>query len=266
MKHLLFLFTICLFINISCESNQGEMKKIVFLHHSTGSNIWIGKTNKYLYKLTKKGDVQKFFADYNKKNKTNYDIIEFSFPKQTPYGWNNYPFDYYNIWVKNAGENPYLEEPTLELLTKEYEVIIFKHCFPVSRILEDTGIPDIDSDEKRVENYRLQYNALKLKMHEFPKNKFIVWTPAVCTKNQITEDEAKRTYQFYKWMTDEWDEKGDNIFIWDFYNYATEGELYLRDKNASSPNDSHPSVEFSARVSPVFCQYIIDVIESNVKQ
>ena len=60
-------------------------------------------------------------------------------------------------------------------------------------------------------------------MHEFPNNKFIVWTPAVCTKNKMTEDEAKRTNQFYKWMIDEWDEKGDNIFIWDFYKYETEG-------------------------------------------
>ena len=33
-----------------------------------------------------------------------------SFPKPNPYGWNNYPYDYYNIWVKNAGEELYMEE------------------------------------------------------------------------------------------------------------------------------------------------------------
>jgi len=33
------------------------MKKIAFLHHSTGSCIWVGKTNKYLYKITKRGDM-----------------------------------------------------------------------------------------------------------------------------------------------------------------------------------------------------------------
>ena len=262
MRSLLILFLISLFINISCESNQNEMKKIVFLHHSTGRSIWVGKTNKYLFKLTQKGDVQKFLDDYNKKNKTVYDITELSFPKNTPYGWKNYPYDYYNIWVKNAGENTYLEEPTLEILTKEYEVIVFKHCFPVSRILKDTGAPDINSEEKRVENYKLQYNALKHKMHEYPNNKFIVWTPAVCTKNQITEDEANRTHQFYKWLIDDWDEKGDNIFLWDFYKYETEGDLYMSEKNAYSPDNSHPGREFSARVAPLFCKYIIDVIGS----
>ena len=50
-----------------------------------------------------------------------YFIEEKIFPKAEPYGWNNYPYDYYNIWVKNAGEQPFMEEPTLEILTKEYD-------------------------------------------------------------------------------------------------------------------------------------------------
>lgn len=238
------------------------MKKIVFLHHSTGYSIWVGKTNKYLYKLTQKGDVAKYIRRHNRMFNTEYSINELIFPKKTPYGWKNYPYDYYNIWVKNGGADHYMEEPTLEKLTKEYDVIAFKHCFPVSRIQEDTGTPNIDSDEKRLENYKLQYNALKKKMHEFPATKFIVWTPPACTKNQITEDEAKRTSQFYKWMMEEWNEKGDNIYIWDFYKYETEGGLYLTDKNAWDSDNSHPSKDFSAKMSPLFSRLVIDVIEN----
>jgi len=37
-------------------------------------------------------------------------------------------------------------------------------------------------------------------------------------------------------MIDEWDEAGDNIFIWDFYSYETEGGLYLLDKYAVGPS------------------------------
>ena len=238
------------------------MKKIVFLHHSTGMSIWLGKSNRYLYKLNRKGDVQKFFAEYNQVNNTNYVIKEIAFPKSSPYGWNNYPYDYYNIWVKNAGEQSFMEEPTLEMLTREYDVIVFKHCFPVSRISEDTGAPDINSEIKKIENYKLQYIALKKKMHEFPDTKFIVWTPVVCTKKQMTEEEAKRTCQFYEWMMDDWNEKGDNIYIWDYYKLQTEGNLYLPDKNASDPDNSHPNPEFSAKVAPLFCKYIIDTIKS----
>lgn len=78
------LFYILLIIVLlhACISKQEDMKKVVFLHHSTGSAIWLGKTNKYVYKLTEKGDVQKYFASHNKKNKTNYTITERSFPKR----------------------------------------------------------------------------------------------------------------------------------------------------------------------------------------
>jgi len=253
------------FLLISCESNQNEMKKIIFFHHSTGKNIWLGKTNRYINKLIKRSDVREYFKKFNKQNHTNYLITERNFPKETPYGWKNNPYDYYNIWVKNAGDKPYMEEPTLEILTKEYDVIIFKHCYPASRILPDTIAPNIDSETKSIENYKLQYNALKKKMHEFPNNKFIVWTPAVFVKNQITEDEAKRTQQFYKWMIDEWDEKGDNIFIWDFYKYETEGGIYMLDKYADGPSNSHPGRDFSARMSPLLSKFIIDAMEDRLE-
>ena len=106
----------------------------------------------------------------------------------------------------------------------------------------------------------LQYNALKNKLYKFPDTKFIIWTPAVFVKNRITEDEAKRTQQFYRWLIDEWNEKGDNIYLWDFYQFETEGGLYLLDKYAEGPSNSHPSKEFSAKVSPHFSKFIIDVL------
>jgi hypothetical protein len=157
-----------------------------------------------------------------------------------------------------------MEEPTLEILTREYDLIIFKHCFPVSNIVSDTGIPDINSDEKRLENYKLQYNALKTKMHEFSKNKFIVWTPSMNVKSKATQEEAERTRQFYNWIIDEWDEKGDNIFIWDFYKYETEGGLYLLEKNAMNINDSHPNRGLSSKAAELFARFIVDVLNNKV--
>jgi len=66
-------------------------------------------------------------------------------------------------------------------------------------------------------------------------------------------------------MINEWDEKGDNIFIWDFYKYETDGGLYLHDKYAYSPDNSHPNREFSARIAPVFSKFIIDVMNSDTE-
>ena len=203
----------------------------------------------------------KYFREYNRRNGSDIRIEESVFPKKAPYGWKNYPYDYYNIWVKNAGEKPYMEEPTLEILTKKYDVIIFKHCYPVSKIQKDTGSPDIDSSIRRLENYKLQYNALKNKMYEFPDNKFIVWSPAVLVQSKLNEDEAERTFEFYKWIIEEWDQKGDNIFIWDFYKYETEGGLYMLDKYAEGVANSHPNKTFAGKAAPLFCKFIIDVVK-----
>jgi hypothetical protein len=261
-----FLALILLMIAIpGCRLPESNMKKILFLHHSTGYNVWLGNTNKYIYKLTGKSDVKNYIQNYNRKNKTSYLISEQFFPKSSPYGWNNYPYDYYNIWVKNSGKNPYMEEPTLEMLTKKYDLIIFKHCFPVSRILPDAGMADIDSDLKTIENYKLQYEALRCKMNEFPQTKFIIWTPAVNTQKLMSEAEAIRTRQFHDWIINEWDQKGDNVFVWDFYKYETEGGLYLSENNALSPDNSHPNKEFAAKVAPILSKYVIDVIENRVE-
>ena len=219
--------------------------KILFLHHSTGECVWNG------------GAVE-WFEKYNKANKTEYDIAEQAFPKDDPYGWNNYPYDYWNIWVKNAGSKPYKGEPTLEMLTPKYDVIVFKHCFPVSAVEEDTGKGDVSSEDKRAENYKLQYEALKKKLREFPKTKFILWTGAALVKGETDEDSAKRAKAFFQWVREKWDEPGDNIFIWDFRELETEGGLYL--KSSYAAGDSHPNEKFSKQVAPLFCQRVVDVI------
>lgn len=249
--------------------------KIVFLHHSTGEILWngappsllkraLGKISERLADFVcKKAELPAMIEKYNKENSKQYLIQEIEFPKSAPYGWNNFPFDYYNIWVANGGDEPYMDEPTLEMLTKEYQVIIFKHCFPVSNIQPDLDSADISSPHKSIANYKLQYSALRDKMHSFPDTKFIVFTGAVQVKSNITEEEAARAKDFFSWVINEWDIPGDNIFIWDFYNISTEGGLYLKDEFAASQVDSHPNKTYSSRAARLLFNRIIDVIEND---
>jgi len=238
--------------NQSTNSNIKEVVtdqvRIIFLHHSTGANIW-------------QGGVADWFANYNSQNGTNYQINEREFPKDSPYGWDNYPYDYWNIWVNHAGAGNYQEEPTLEILTDQYDVIVWKHCFPVSDIEEDIGDPDVASSDKRIENYQLQYNALKAKMQEFFDTKFIVWTGAAQVQEATDPEMASRAKTFFNWVKNDWDETGDNIFIWDFYQLETEGGLYLKNEYAEDSSDSHPNSQFFQTVAPYFGQRIVDVIE-----
>jgi len=229
-------------------SDAEDAVNIIFLHHSTGSVIW-------------KAGVQKWIKKYNKKNGTNFNIAERAFPAESPYGWNNYPYDYWNIWVKNAGAEEFQKEPTLEILTTGYDLIVFKHCFPVSSVQADTGSPDAGSSEKRIENYVLQYEALKQKMHAFPSTNFLVWTGAALVRQATDEESATRAKQFFDWVRNDWDEPGDNIFLWDFYGRETEGGLYLKDEYAEGPKNSHPNKKFAKTAAPLFCQRMIDVLE-----
>ena len=234
--------------NISSEDIN-----ILFLHHSTGSNIW-------------NGGVKEWFESYNISYSTNYSIFEQDFPKSSPYGWNNYPFDYWNIWVKHASEEPYKKEPTLEMITKQYDIVIWKHCFPVGDIKEDTGESNINSEIKSMENYKIQYEALKEKMKKFNQTKFIVWSIPALVEKKTTEEKASRAKEFYNWVKNEWDQKGDNIYLWDFYELETEGGLYLKNEYAQSQENSHPNKIFSEKVAPYFCQRIVDVIEDRADE
>lgn len=263
---------------ISCRKDTAPSDiKIVFLHHSTGEILWngerpslvkraLGKINKGLADfICRKAELPAMIEKYNKENSKFYRIEEIEFPKSVPYGWNNYPFDYYNIWVANGGDSPFKDEPTLEMLTKEYQVIIFKHCFPVSNIQPDLDSADISSPYRSLANYKLQYSALRDKMHSFPDTKFIVFTGAVQVKSNISIEEAERAKDFFSWVINEWDLPDDNIFIWDFYNNSTEGGLYLKDEYAASQIDSHPNKAYSSKAVRLLFNRIIDVIENDGK-
>ena len=262
----------------ACDTKEKKDEiaiKIIFLHHSTGEVIWNGRpvslVKKALGKISEnlkdgfppKPKMQSLFKDYNQEKGKNYQITEQEFPKANPYGWNNNPFDYYNIWVNNGEAEYFMEEPTLESLTKNYDVVIFKHCYPVSNIQPDKDTADINSYYKSLSNYRLQYLALRGKMHDYSKTKFIVFTGASQVKANISIEEAQRAREFFNWVTAEWDIQGDNIFIWDLYNIETEGDLYLKEEYATSFNDPHPNKLLASKANKLLFNRIIDVIETN---
>jgi hypothetical protein len=225
-----------------------DSASVIFLHHSTGANIWAG-------------GVPQAIADYNSAHGTSYGIVELAYPSSGGYGWANYPFDYWNIWVDHASDDPYLTEPNLASLAAEHDVIVWKHCFPVSQVVAPDGNPDVTSSVQTDANYRLQYEALKAKMHAYPDNRFIVWTGAALVQGATNPEYAARARDFFHWVVTSWDEPGDNIYVWDFRRLETNGGLYMLDANAASATDSHPNSTFSATVAPYLAQRIIDVIE-----
>ncbi len=228
----------------AAQSPMPDDASVIFLHHSTGGVIW-------------DGGVPEWFAAYDAAHAKSYTVSESAYPSGA-YPWENYPYDFWNLWVNHAGTS-WLGQPTLESLAAQYDVVVFKHCFPVSGIGPDTGTPDVASPEKTLENYHAQYAALKTRLHAFPNQRFIVWTGAALRQQDTTPAEAQRAKQFFDWVRTTWDQPGDNVYVWDFFDLETDGGIYLTPGNASG--DSHPNSTFAARVAPLFAQRVVDVIQ-----
>lgn len=251
------------------ESAQSRSTRIVLLHHSVGEVIWNGGLANYI-------------SDWNSAHGSRYEITELTYPntlgghadlrrvmpgrlfvKLVPdrYPWDNYPYDYWNLWIAHKGNQHDRYELNLDDLVRSYDVIVFKHCYPVSGIEPDNGAPSVSSRVKTEANYRLQYEALKQRMHEFPQTKFILWTPTGLTQAFTNQPQAERADRFTTWVKDSWDTKGDNIFLWDFRQLQTGGGLYVEAAHARKGDEAHPSDEFAVQVAPLLGRRIIDVIE-----
>jgi hypothetical protein len=243
--------------------------RIAFLHHSTGEVVW-------------KGGVPQFIQAWNSAHSTKYAITELDYPnaagghtrlrKLLPsrifnklirdhYPWDNQPYDYWNLWVAHTGENRDRSEMNLDDLARSYDVIVFKHCYPVSHVKSDDGSPSVSSSKQTLANYKLQYEALKMRMHQFPRTRFIVWTGPALTQDVTNLEDAERARQFSTWVKETWDEQGDNIFVWDFRELETGGGLFLKSENALDPKDPYPTKELAAKIAPLLGQRIVEVIE-----
>ena len=237
------------------DSGLGDSVRALLLHHSTGQNVW-------------EGGVADWIATYNGAHGKAYRIEERAYPDD-PWPWDNYPSDYYRIWVQHEGEGTRGGTEWLETLAPQYNVILFKHCFPGGDIWPDSGSPDAASGDKTLENYRAAYSALRTKLRSFPNTRFIVWTLAMRTEADMQASYggdhagmAQRAREFTDWVKNSWDERGDNVFVWDFHALETEGGLYLRPSYAADPGgDSHPNGSFCATVAPLLGQRVVDVIE-----
>jgi len=188
-------------------------ERILFLHHSTGGNVYT------------QGHVADWFADYNTAHGTAYQFYQLNYPN-TPYPWANYPYDYWNLWINGACDSNDPDIECLNTLTQNHEVIIYKQCFPGADILPDTGSPDVSSNRKSLENYKLQYRALRNLMDSYPDTVFIVWTLVPLHRMATNPETAVRAKQFVDWVKNDFltedAQSHPNIFIFDFWGIAAE--------------------------------------------
>jgi len=98
-------------------------------------------------------------------------------------------------------------------------------------------------------------------MRQFPAIKFLVWTGAALVEQRSDEARGTRARDFARWIVDEWNEPGDNIFVWDLFTLETGGGLFMKEEYAQSPTNSHPNKKFSGQAAEEFCRRLVQVIE-----
>lgn len=236
---------------------QSLAADVIFLHHSTGGGVYWD------------GDVEGYIAAHA----PDINIEERSYP-DSPYDWENYPYDYWNLWINGAcdSSNPNIE--CLDSLAARYDVIIFKHCFPGAGLEEDWDDGEVDSPAKTINNYKMQYRALRELMDQYPDTDFIVWTLVPLHRRDTNRESAARASEFASWVRNEFlTEDGrshPNIHIFDFWSLAAEtnpnpsqGEvntLRYDYEQSHSDSDSHPNERANRDIGPRFAQFIIDVV------
>ncbi len=128
---------------VTISSLDCNAQRIIFLTHSVGSGLY------------KEGKISEWFTQYNSENGTDILINRRSYPAD-PYPWDNNPYDYWNVWL-----NGNCSKECFPSLLEKYDIVIMKHCYTAAKIEEDINAPDIASDRKSLENYKLQYRAIR---------------------------------------------------------------------------------------------------------
>jgi hypothetical protein len=242
---------------------SGYSQSVIFLHHSTGAGVY------------NEGNVAGWIANYNSLNSTNYQITERAFP-DTPYPWENYPYDYWNLWINNQCSSTNVNIQCLGNIVQNYDVLIFKHCFPGADILANDGNPSVNSSIKTLANYQLQYRALRSLLDQYPQKKFIVWTLAPLHRLATNANNAARAKQFVDWVKTSWlteDGKSHpNIYIFDFFSLVAETNqtpvngqvncLKYSYEGSHTDSDSHPNLLANQTVGPLFSQFIVNTIKN----
>lgn len=261
MKFKMYLILIFIFCAIV---NNANSQKVIFLHHSTGDNVY------------NEGNVASLMDSYNKANRKSLVITERSYPND-PWPWSNYPYDYWKLWIGGSC-NP--SDPDIECmntLASKYDMVILKHCFPGADILPNTGKPDVNSDVKTLENYQEQYRALRSLFDSYPRTKFMIWTLTPLHHLDTSPENARRAYEFVKWVNKEWlteDGKSHpNIVIFDFYSLIAELNgsqansvrycLKYDFEKSHTDSDSHPNVAANQYVGPIFVKAISNAFNKN---
>jgi hypothetical protein len=218
--------------------------RIIFMHHSTGLG------------LIDQGGVREAFTKLGYQfwdHGYNEDGLTDASGRQLGVNWavpddNTDPDGWQVIFAQRV------TKPSTNTLSHmlEYDVIIFKSCFPSSDI----------QDDDQFENYRTYFLSIRDVIDKYPDKLFIPFTTPPLVPGSTSPEAAARARRWAEYLTSsEYLDGHPNIFVFDFFNQLADKDGYLQAKyRGDDPEDSHPNELANQTVGPVFVKFVDQAI------
>ncbi len=221
-------------------------RRIMFLHHSTGANLI--EQGGVRQRLTALG-YEFYDHGYNEDGLVLADGTRtgrnFNVPDD-----NTNPDGYAAIFAQPLHDPP---DNTFSYLM-QYDVIVFKSCFPVSLI---------ESDEQLAE-YKTYYLSIRDRMDQYPNKIFIVVTEPPEIPSETDAAMAARARAFTNWLaSDEYLSGHLNVFTFNFFDrLADPATNMLRPEYQTAENDAHPNELANQTIAPLFVDFVDRAIKT----
>jgi hypothetical protein len=251
MKNLRGLMILALFVISSLLSaaigvvQAQQPIRIIFLHHSTGQNLIDGGGVRE--GLTALGYLF-FDHGYNGEGLRLADGVwsgeSFNVPDD-----NTDPDGFAAIFSQ-----PYHDPPDNAFShLMQYDVILFKSCFPTSNIADDGQLMD----------YQNYYLSIRDTIDQYPQKLFVVVTPPPQVPNNSNPDEGRRARAFASWLTSsEFLEGHPNLVTFDFFNLLAGEDNFLKPSYRVDEWDAHPNDLANQQIGPILVDFLDSAIHA----
>ena len=225
---------------------EGGYSRIIFLHHSVGAGLI--EQGGVRERLTELG-YEFYDHGYNGDGLVLADGTwtgdNFDVPDD-----NTNPDGYAQIFAQPLHDPP---DNTFSHLM-QYDVIIFKSCFPVSLI---------ESDDQLAE-YQSYYLSIRDRMEEYPDKIFIVVTQPPEIPNDTDSAAAARARAFASWLaSDEYLSSHPNVFTFNFFDLlADSSDDMLRAEYRTDESDAHPNETANRTIAPLFADFVDEAVKT----
>ena len=249
MKRFLLLSS-CLMLSVlwvfPALAQGTEPIEIIFLHHSCGQNlIEEGQVREGLSALGYKFYDHGYNGDGLRLSDGTWTGESFNVPDD-----NTDPDGFAAIFSQPLLDPP---ENTFSLLM-QYDVIVFKSCFPVSNIMDDAQLAA----------YQSYYLTIRDTTDQYPEKLFVIVTQPPQVPNNTTDEEALRARTFTDWLaSDEYLDGHSNLSTFDFFDLLAGDDHTLRREYRVDVWDAHPNTTANQEIGPIFVDFLDNAIRDH---